>query len=133
MELAGGADMMDPARHDSKAVRQRCDSLRIRRISNFISLFAPQAKAAAAGVTLGDIEGRLRERFLEVDFEFRQTDHEGEMVGFAYFRLLGTEGGSEKVIRGYFVSPINAEDMTINPTAPGATLDTGVYVIKLTN
>ena len=33
-------------------------------------------------LTLGDIEGRLRERFPEVDFEFRQTDHEGEMVGF---------------------------------------------------
>lgn len=61
------------------------------------------------------------------------VNDEGDMVGFAYFRLLGTEGGSEKVIRGYFVSPINAEDMTINPTAPGATLDTGVYVIKLTN
>jgi 3-dehydroquinate dehydratase II len=33
-------------------------------------------------LTLGDIERRLRERFPEVDFEFRQTDHEGEMVGF---------------------------------------------------
>jgi 3-dehydroquinate dehydratase-2 len=33
-------------------------------------------------LTLGDIEGRLRERFPEVDFEFRQTDYEGEMVGF---------------------------------------------------
>ena len=33
-------------------------------------------------LTLGDIEGRLRERFPDVDFQFRQTDHEGEMVGF---------------------------------------------------
>jgi 3-dehydroquinate dehydratase II len=32
-------------------------------------------------LTFGDIERRLRERFPEVDFEFRQTDHEGEMVG----------------------------------------------------
>lgn len=61
------------------------------------------------------------------------VDDDGVMVGFAYFRLLAVEGASEKVVRGYFVSPINAEDMTINPTAPGATLDTGVYVVKLTN
>jgi 3-dehydroquinate dehydratase-2 len=33
-------------------------------------------------LTLGDIEGMLRERYSEVEFEFRQTDHEGEMVGF---------------------------------------------------
>ena len=31
-------------------------------------------------LTLGDIEEKLRERFPEVDFEFRQTDYEGEMV-----------------------------------------------------
>ncbi len=33
-------------------------------------------------LTLGDIEEKLRERFPGVDFEFRQTDYEGEMVGF---------------------------------------------------
>jgi 3-dehydroquinate dehydratase II len=33
-------------------------------------------------LTLKDIEERLRERYPEVDFEFRQTDYEGEMVGF---------------------------------------------------
>ena len=33
-------------------------------------------------LTLDDIEGRLRERFPEVDFEFRQTDYEGELVGY---------------------------------------------------
>ncbi len=33
-------------------------------------------------LTLKDIEERLRERFPEVEFEFRQTDHEGEMVGY---------------------------------------------------
>ena len=33
-------------------------------------------------LTLGDIEGKLRESFPEVEFEFRQTDYEGEMVGF---------------------------------------------------
>ena len=33
-------------------------------------------------LTLSDIERVLREEFSEVEFEFRQTDHEGEMVSF---------------------------------------------------
>ena len=33
-------------------------------------------------LTLSDIENLLREEFPEVEFEFRQTDHEGEMAGF---------------------------------------------------
>ena len=33
-------------------------------------------------LTLNDIEKLLRDEFPEVEFEFRQTDHEGEMVGF---------------------------------------------------
>ena len=33
-------------------------------------------------LTLNDIERLLRKEFPWVDFEFRQTDHEGEMVGY---------------------------------------------------
>jgi 3-dehydroquinate dehydratase II len=33
-------------------------------------------------LTLGDIEEKVRESFPEVEFEFRQTDYEGEMVSF---------------------------------------------------
>jgi 3-dehydroquinate dehydratase-2 len=33
--------------------------------------------------TLQDIEGLLREKFPDVDLEFRQTDHEGEFVAWA--------------------------------------------------
>ncbi|MDX6380555.1 MAG: 3-dehydroquinate dehydratase [Rubrobacteraceae bacterium] len=33
-------------------------------------------------LTLDDIERLLRDEFPSVEFEFRQTDHEGEMVGF---------------------------------------------------
>jgi 3-dehydroquinate dehydratase-2 len=33
-------------------------------------------------LTLGDVEEKLREKFPQVEFEFRQTDHEGEMVSF---------------------------------------------------
>lgn len=35
-------------------------------------------------LTLNDIESMLRETFPGVDFEFRQTDHEGEMVGWVW-------------------------------------------------
>jgi 3-dehydroquinate dehydratase II len=33
-------------------------------------------------LTLNDIERIVRGEFPEVEFEFRQTDHEGEMIGF---------------------------------------------------
>jgi 3-dehydroquinate dehydratase II len=33
-------------------------------------------------LTLNDIEKLLRDEFPEVEFEFRQTDHEGELVSF---------------------------------------------------
>jgi 3-dehydroquinate dehydratase-2 len=33
-------------------------------------------------LSLNDIEKLLRDEFPGVEFEFRQTDHEGEMVGF---------------------------------------------------
>ena len=33
-------------------------------------------------LTLNDIERELREAFPKVDFEFRQTDYEGEIVGW---------------------------------------------------
>jgi len=33
-------------------------------------------------LTLSDIETLLRDEFSDVDLEFRQTDYEGEMVGF---------------------------------------------------
>jgi Flp pilus assembly protein TadG len=55
----------------------------------------------------------------------------GEMVGWAYFKLLSVEGASEKVIRGYFVSPVNAGQLVISPTGGDAELLTGVYVLHL--
>lgn len=55
----------------------------------------------------------------------------GEMVGFAYFKLLSVEGADEKVIRGYFVSPVNATKLVVSPTGGDAQLNTGVYVLGL--
>ncbi len=59
------------------------------------------------------------------------VDDDGEMVGWAYFKLLSVEGGSEKVIRGYFVSPVNAAQLVVSPTGGDASLLTGVYVLHL--
>lgn len=44
-------------------------------------------------LTLKDIEQSLRERFPEVEFEFRQTDYEGEMVGY-----VREAGGSDGIV-----------------------------------
>jgi 3-dehydroquinate dehydratase-2 len=44
-------------------------------------------------LTLNDMEKLLREEFPEVEFEFRQTDHEGEMVGF-----IGEAAGSAGLV-----------------------------------
>jgi Flp pilus assembly protein TadG len=59
------------------------------------------------------------------------VDDDGVMLGFAYFRLTGIEGGSEKVIRGYFVAPYQASDMTYTPGEGDPAIDTGAYVIRL--
>lgn len=56
---------------------------------------------------------------------------DGEMVGWAYFKLLSVEGASEKVIRGYFVSPVNATQLVVSPTGGDSQLNTGVYVLGL--
>jgi Flp pilus assembly protein TadG len=55
----------------------------------------------------------------------------GEMVGFGYFRLVSVEGAPDKVIRGYFISPVNAAEFVVGPNAGKSTLNTGVYILKL--
>ena len=61
------------------------------------------------------------------------VNDDGDMVGFAYFRLISVEGGSEKVIRGYFVSPTIGQGLEYVSTAGEATLDTGSYSVELTD
>lgn len=73
------------------------------------------------------------ENYVNGVFPVPIVDDDGDMVGWAYFKLLAVEGNSEKVIRGYFVSPVNAEQLVVDPSGPGATLETGVYTIRLTN
>ena len=59
------------------------------------------------------------------------VNDDGDMVGWAYFKLLSVEGASEKVIRGYFVSPVNAIKLVVSPTGGDSQLNTGVYVLGL--
>lgn len=56
---------------------------------------------------------------------------DGAMVGFAYFKLTGIEGNSEKVLKGYFVSPVEGKDLTYVPTAGQSTLGAQTYVVNL--
>ena len=61
------------------------------------------------------------------------VDDAGQMVGFGYFKLLDVEGAPDKVIRGYFVSPINATKLVVSPTGGDPSLLTGVYRLALVN
>ena len=53
------------------------------------------------------------------------------MVGFAYFKLISVEGGTDKVIRGYFVSPVRGAELVYNPDKGDATLPTGAVLLRL--
>jgi Flp pilus assembly protein TadG len=61
------------------------------------------------------------------------VDDEGLMVGWGYFRLLSAEGASDKVITGYFVSPVNGEELVVDGGHKSGSLFTGAYSVRLTN
>lgn len=61
------------------------------------------------------------------------VNSDGTMAGWAYFHLVAIEGAPDKVIRGYFVSPVNADKLVVNQGGGTSLLDTGVMPIKLTN
>ena len=77
------------------------------------------------GVSLADHIGET--------FPVPIVDDDGHMVGFGYFKLIDVEGAPDKVIRGYFVSPINATQLVVSPTGGDPSLLTGVYNIRLVN
>ena len=112
---------------------------------NFTRIDVPGASATRPlGINLNDDIGPLNagthntlftalEPYVGGVFPVPVVNDEGDMVGWAYFKLLSTEGASDKVIRGYFVSPVNAEQLIVTPTGGTASLETGVYTIKLTD
>lgn len=65
------------------------------------------------------------------------VDHAGNFMGWASFYMISGTGGSDKHIRGYFVSPYFSTKLTIKQCSPIACHGTsggfGSYVVRLTN
>ncbi len=61
------------------------------------------------------------------------VDNDGRMVGWAYFHLTGSAGGSSKNIRGRFVSPVNPAELRIVPHGGTGSSDFGSYSGRLVN
>lgn len=66
------------------------------------------------------------------EFPIAVVNDAGELMGWAFFTLTGSVGGSTKQIEGYF-TPANESQFTINTDVPPPTLFTGAYVVKLVN
>jgi Flp pilus assembly protein TadG len=84
----------------------------------------------AGGMTdlFDDMNGKLGKLF---PVPIVQDD--GTAVGWGYFRLVSIEGAPDKVITGYFVSPVNGEELVVNGGHTNGTLFTGAYSVRLTN
>jgi Flp pilus assembly protein TadG len=66
------------------------------------------------------------------EFPVPIVDDAGRMVGWAMFHVTGSNGGANKSISGFFVSPINANNFLISDTAPAGG-EFGDYLVKLIN
>lgn len=67
------------------------------------------------------------------EFPVAVVDNSGNMVGWAYFKLTGSVGGSTKQIRGSFVSPINPSDLSVVQDGGTGTTQFGAASVKLVN
>ena len=70
--------------------------------------------------------------FVGQDFPVAIVNDDGEMLGWAIFRITGSVGGDTKQIRGQFVSPVNASSLKIVPGG-GAAINFGDTDVRLTN
>jgi Flp pilus assembly protein TadG len=61
------------------------------------------------------------------------VDNAGQMVGWAYFKLISIEGSPDKVIKGYFVAPYVGEELVVNNGHATGSLNTGGYLLRLNN
>jgi Flp pilus assembly protein TadG len=59
------------------------------------------------------------------------VDNDGDMVGWAYFKLISIEGAPDKVIKGYFVAPYVGKELVVNNARGTGTLNTGAYSLGL--
>ena len=67
------------------------------------------------------------------EFPVAIVNNSGAMVGWAYFQLTGSVGGSTKVVRGVFVSPINPSSLEVVQNGGTGSVSTGAYSVKLIN
>ena len=66
------------------------------------------------------------------EFPVSIVNDDGNMVGWAMFHLTGSVGGSTKEIRGYFVSPVNRGNLSVQQgVAAGGNF--GDTTVRLTN
>ena len=75
-----------------------------------------------------DLEGKVN-----LMFPVPIVTDDGSAVGWAYFKLTSIEGSPDRVITGYFVSPVNGEELVVNGGHTNGTLFTGAYSVRLTN
>jgi Flp pilus assembly protein TadG len=68
-----------------------------------------------------------------ITFPVPIVNNAGDMVGWAYFKLISIEGAPDKVIKGYFVAPYVGEELVVNNARGTGTLNTGAYLLKLTS
>ncbi len=68
-----------------------------------------------------------------MEFPVAIVNNDGAMVGWAYFKLTGSVGGSTKVVRGVFVSPVNPTDLYVIQDGGTGSVTTGSYSVKLIN
>jgi Flp pilus assembly protein TadG len=69
------------------------------------------------------------QQWIGYEFPVAIVDDDGDLVGFATFHLVGVEGGSRKVLVGYFTSPINPIGLTV--VGDGGANPFAGYVVKL--
>jgi len=65
------------------------------------------------------------------DMPVAVVDDDGKTQGWAMFRLTGSQGGSVKQIRGYFVGPVVAPPFKVGDGVPPGNPVFGAYVLKL--
>jgi Flp pilus assembly protein TadG len=70
------------------------------------------------------------ERWRSYEFPVSIVDDEGNMLGWAIFHLVETQGASRKVLTGYFVGGINAAALTLS-SGGGSGNNFGAYTVKL--
>jgi Flp pilus assembly protein TadG len=116
----------NPCNADSDGVRDLIDVLGTDAITVTLGMDIGPLNAGSHTTLFTALEGSVGNIF-----PVPVVDDDGDMVGFAYFRLTGVEGASQKVIRGYFVAPYNGGDMTFIPGGGSGTFETGAYVVKL--